>query len=144
MPRKADTAKLEKPNLKLKTLNLKPYTDKWEPESLTSEVLRRWNSLKSQNCTIKQRASDFQTCWERSTSQNSKTLTSSFKPWVNKLYTDKLVPESFTSEAFIEELKYTKSWNCNLEQRASEFETCQEKLTPQILRNLTLSLKHWT
>ena len=40
MPRKADTAKLEKPNLKLKTLNLKPYTDKWEPEGLTSEVLQ--------------------------------------------------------------------------------------------------------
>ena len=38
MPSKADTAKIEKPNLKLKTLNLKPYTDKWKPEGLTSEV----------------------------------------------------------------------------------------------------------
>ena len=40
MLRKADTAKFRKLNLKLKTLNLKPYTDKWEPEGLTSEVLQ--------------------------------------------------------------------------------------------------------
>ena len=38
MVRKVDAAKLQNLNLKVKTLDLKPYTDRWKPEAVTSEV----------------------------------------------------------------------------------------------------------
>ena len=45
MVRKVDAAKLQNLNLKVKTLDLKPYTDRWKPEAVTSEVFQKWKSL---------------------------------------------------------------------------------------------------
>ena len=43
MVRKVDAAKLQNLNLKVKTLDLKPYTDKWKPEAVTSEIKKNEN-----------------------------------------------------------------------------------------------------